>query len=67
MKKRISAIIMVLVICFSFSVTAFAAEANYVVDESGTLTAGELEDLNGLGETFAKSTGCDILYAFIDD
>ena len=67
MKKRISAIIMVLVICVSFSVSAFAAKANYVVDESGTLTADELEDLNGLAETFANSTGCDILYALIND
>lgn len=67
MKKRISAIIMVLIICVSCSIPAFAAKANYVVDESGTLTADELEDLNGLAETFANSIGCDILYAFIND
>lgn len=67
MKKRISAIIMVLIICVSCSIPSFAAKANYVVDESGTLTADELEDLNGLAETFANSIGCDILYAFIDD
>ncbi|MGN1457658.1 MAG: TPM domain-containing protein [Acutalibacteraceae bacterium] len=67
MKKRISAIIMVLVICISFSVPAFATETSYVVDQSGTLTDKELKDLNGLGETFANSTGCDILYAFIND
>ncbi|MDD6488648.1 MAG: TPM domain-containing protein [Clostridia bacterium] len=67
MKKRISAIIMILVICFSFSVPAFATETIYVVDQSGTLTDKELKDLNELGETLANSTGCDILYAFIDD
>lgn len=67
MKKRISAIIMILVICFSFSVPAFAAATSYVVDQSGALTDRELKDLNGLGETFANSTGCDILYAFTND
>lgn len=67
MKKQISAVIVMLVLCFSVCVPVFAAKDEYIIDKSGELTSNKLETLNERAEAFADSTGYDILYANIND
>ena len=64
MKKRIPAIFLMVIVCFSLSVPVFALETPYIVDETGTLTESEIQELNGMAETLSDEAGMDFLYVY---
>ena len=67
MKKRISALLLMLIFCISLSIPAFAAETNYVIDETGTLTDDELAEANEYADYLADMVGIDFIYAYTYD
>ena len=67
MKKRISALLFMLVFCISLSIPAFAAETNYIIDETGTLTDDELAEANEYADYLADMVGIDFIYAYTYD
>ena len=67
MKKRISAHLFMLIFCISLSIPAFAAETNYIIDETGTLTDDELAEANEYADYLADMVGIDFIYAYTYD
>ncbi len=67
MKKRISALLLMLIFCISLSIPAFAAETNYIIDETGTLTDDELAEANEYADYLADMVGIDFIYAYTYD
>ena len=67
MKKRISALLFMLIFCISLSIPAFAAETNYIIDETGTLTDDELAEANEYADYLADMVGIDFIYAYTYD
>lgn len=67
MKKRISALLFMLIFCISLSIPAFAAETNYIIDETGTLTDDELAEANEYANYLADMVGIDFIYAYTYD
>lgn len=67
MKKRISALLLMLIFCISLSIPAFAAETNYIIDETGTLTDDELAEANEYADYLADMVGIDFIYVYTYD
>lgn len=56
-----------LIFCISLSIPAFAAETNYIIDETGTLTDDELAEANEYADYLADMVGIDFIYAYTYD
>ena len=56
MKKKITAFLLALIMCISFSTVAFAAgeENSYIIDEIGCLNESQIDHLNEYGEYLPK-------------
>lgn len=68
MKKKIISAVLLIVFCFSFAVSAAAAEpAEYVIDDFGVLTSEEIAGLNDLAGNIYRETGVGIFYVYTWD
>lgn len=56
-----------LIFCISLSIPAFAAETNYIIDETGTLTDDELAEANEYADYLADMVGIDFIYVYTYD
>ena len=66
MKKKIMSIILTIVLCFSFAISA-SAESNaidFVIDEFDNLATEELNELNGLALYIYQQTGVGIFFVY---
>lgn len=66
MKKKITAFLLALIMCISFSTVAFAAgeENSYIIDEIGYLNESQIDHLNEYGEYLSESIGVDVLFVY---
>lgn len=64
MKKKMTAILLMLVLCLSLSATAFAVQGDYIIDEKGILSEEDAEELNAIAATFSDALNCDLLYVY---
>ena len=66
MKKKITAFLLALIMCISFSTVAFAAgeENSYIIDEIGCLNESQIDHLNEYGEYLSESIGVDVLFVY---
>ena len=66
MKKKITAFLLTLIMCISFSTVAFAAgeENSYIIDEIGCLNESQIDHLNEYGEYLSESIGVDVLFVY---
>ena len=66
MKKKITAFLLTLIMCISFSTVAFAAgeENSYIIDEIGYLNESQIDHLNEYGEYLSESIGVDVLFVY---
>lgn len=68
MKRRLTAFVALLMLCFSLNISAFAAEntAKYILDELDVLNSQEENDLNAYADYLAEKTGVDFIFVTTD-
>ena len=66
MKKKIMSIILTIVLCFSFAISASAESKaiDFVIDEFDNLATEELNELNGLALYIYQQTGVGIFFVY---
>ena len=66
MKKKLTALFVLLVLCVAMAVPAFAAELPRLVDEAGLLSAQEAESLNAYLDQISEGLGFDVVVATVN-
>ena len=66
MKKKLSALFLLLVLCIGMAVPAFAAQLPRLVDEAGLLSAQEAESLNAYLDEISERLGFDVVIATVN-
>lgn len=68
MKRKLTAFVALLMMCFLLNISAFAAEntANYILDELDVLNSQEENDLNAYADYLAEKTGVDFIFVTTD-
>ena len=64
MKRRISALLLVIVLLLAVSLPVSAAKTEYIIDETNKLSEQQLTELNSLAEQLSKSVGYTLVYAY---
>lgn len=66
MKKKIMSIILTIVLCFSFAISASAESKaiDFVIDEFDNLSTEELNELNGLALYIYQQTGVGVFFVY---
>ena len=68
MKRKLISLLLVLVLCLSMTVSVRAtSDTDFVVDESGYLAPGELEELNSIASSIYENTGLGVFFVFTDE
>lgn len=63
MKKKLTAFLALLMLCFSLNISAFAAQSTkYIADELDVLSQQEESDLNAYADYLAGETGVDFIF-----
>jgi len=65
MTRKIISMLLAVVICLSLAVTASAETIDFVIDDLGCLTDGELDSLNALAASIYEETGVGIFFAYV--
>lgn len=64
MKRKLVSYILVLVLCLTLAIPAFAAETQFIVDGFDVLSAGELEKLNEQAAEIYEQRGVGIFFVY---
>lgn len=65
MTRKIISVFLTLILCLSLTLTVFAAsDVNFVIDEVGHLTDGEIEELNELAAGIYEDRGVGIFFIY---
>lgn len=66
MKKTVTSIALVFVLCLSLCFSAWAADTDFIFDEVGALSDADIELLNEQAQQLSDEIDCDLLYIYTE-